>query len=323
MKNVGSMSYKAYAPGSINLLGEHAVLHGYPAVACAIDKRLFVELIPNETQEVFLTTDRFGDHSCHINNIKVVAPFKLALTALAHYQKELPSGFTLRIKSEFSPELGLGSSAALTVAVVSLLHRWLGKSSAPMDIFQGSLSIVRAVQGFGSGTDLITSLLGGVVVLHPEPLHIEKLKPIPYLCLVYAGYKTPTTEVVRIVREAQQKDPKKYDSLFEEIGHCAEEGSVFIKQEDWEALGKVFSKQQGLMEKLGVCDSTLKKIVKVLEKKPEMLGAKISGSGLGDCVVGLTASPQKCLSIPHALEKEGIETIPIQIDLQGLRYERV
>jgi mevalonate kinase len=40
------LMYKASAPGSLMLLGEYAVLHDYPALVCAIDKRISVIIEP-------------------------------------------------------------------------------------------------------------------------------------------------------------------------------------------------------------------------------------------------------------------------------------
>ena len=37
---------KASAPGSLMLMGEHAVLRGQPAIVCAISKRMKIKLKP-------------------------------------------------------------------------------------------------------------------------------------------------------------------------------------------------------------------------------------------------------------------------------------
>ena len=63
-----------------------------------------------------------------------------------------------------------------------------------------------------------------------------------------------------------------------------------------------------LMEQLGVCDDTLKDMVTKLQSDAGVLGAKISGSGLGDCVLSL-GIPQKKL--------EGYLNIPVKITDRG------
>ena len=44
---------------------------------------------------------------------------------------------------------------------------------------------------------------------------------------------------------------------------------------------------QGLQSALGVSNSRIEEIVYALREAPGIDGAKISGSGLGDCVVGV------------------------------------
>ena len=45
-------SYSATAPGSLMLLGEHAVLAGKSALVCAVNKRMRITLTPNASQIV-------------------------------------------------------------------------------------------------------------------------------------------------------------------------------------------------------------------------------------------------------------------------------
>ena len=63
-----------------------------------------------------------------------------------------------------------------------------------------------------------------------------------------------------------------------------------------------------LMEQLGVCDDTLKDMVTRLQDDAGVLGAKISGSGLGDCVISLGIPSRKL---------EGYQNIPVKITDRG------
>ena len=73
--------------------------------------------------------------------------------------------------------------------------------------------------------------------------------------------------------------------------------------------GKLFDRYQVLMEELGVCDSTLKTMIETLKKEKNVLGVKISGSGLGDCVMTLGIPEKKLegyLNIPVKKTREGV-----------------
>ena len=63
------------------------------------------------------------------------------------------------------------------------------------------------------------------------------------------------------------------------------------------------------MVALGVCDDTLAAIIAEMERSPGIRVAKISGSGLGDCVLGLgRLDPLDCTyrQIPVALSASGV-----------------
>jgi mevalonate kinase len=49
----------------------------------------------------------------------------------------------------------------------------------------------------------------------------------------------------------------------------------------------LFNRYHGLMDALGVNDATLSQLVYQLRSQPNIRASKISGSGLGDCVIGL------------------------------------
>jgi mevalonate kinase len=97
---------------------------------------------------------------------------------------------------------------------------------------------------------------------------------------------------------------------------------IAIQEQDWLELGFLFNEQQKCMKSLGVSDDHLDSLIAELRAQPNILGAKISGSGLGDCVIGVSSSGHTIskLVIPA---QAGIQAtiIPTRISLEGLRYE--
>ena len=73
------------------------------------------------------------------------------------------------------------------------------------------------------------------------------------------------------------------------------------------------------MDSLGVSTILLGDMVLDLRKQQGILGAKISGSGLGDCVVGLGMPTE---SYTYTGEHHGIQRIPVEMTLQGVHCEK-
>lgn len=280
-------SYKASAPGSIFLTGEHAVLHGKAAIVCAIDQRITVTLIPNQTKCITLNSEKFGKFETKLNNIEITKPYHFILTALSQFPITLPSGFSLTIESEFSHEMGLGSSAAVTVATIAALQKWLPGEINLDNIFQLAKKAILTIQGHGSSADTAASVYGGTLFYRAQPLEIEKLKYNPPLSLVYSGSKMPTPEVIAIIEKNRQQSSDKFAQLFAKIEKTSLDAKLAISRKDWQQLGKVCNIAHDLMKQLGASNDLLDIMTKNLCKKITIFGAKISGAGLGDCVVGI------------------------------------
>lgn len=282
-----STSFSAKIPGSAMLLGEHAVLHDYFAVVCAANHFITATLIPRLDEKIILHS-ALGGYKASLSSLQIQKPFEFILTAILLYKTQLKKGFELTIESGFSHEVGLGSSAAVTVATIKVLRDYLNFPSTDLIIFHDSVNVIRKVQGRGSGADVAASVFGGVIAYRIHPFQIEKLNPIDLpLSLFYSGSKMKTAEVLSYVSEKFKDQQKKLHEIYAGIGECANRGIAAIKQHDWIALGQAMNAQQIWMTTLGVTNKALQQWIDKLSQEKAVLGAKISGSGLGDCVIAL------------------------------------
>lgn len=274
------------APGSLMLLGEHAVLHGHRALVCAINRRIKVRLFPLEADELRVVSE-LGIYECPLNNLLDHASMRFVIQAVRQHVDQLPSGLELRIESEFSADIGFGSSAAVTVATHAAILAWLlGEPPRTELLFNESLQTVHAVQGRGSGADLAASVFGGIVGYRIAPDY----EPVPIsipLTAVYCGYKTPTPEVILKVEQWRAEQPEHFGRIYKEMDASAEKALNCLKRHDLPGFGAVLNRNQQLMDEMGVNTPELEEIVTALQSASDVFGAKISGSGLGDCAVGI------------------------------------
>ncbi|WP_144244202.1 mevalonate kinase family protein [Nitrincola sp. A-D6] len=168
--------FKVSAPGSTMLMGEHAVLQGEVALVCAVDARIEVTLQPRSDRQVHIDSS-LCQYQADLDKLTPQPALSFVLAAVLAYRKQLPSGFDLIIESGFSSTVGLGSSAAVTAAMVVALEHFAAIESTPLERFHSGLRIIHSVQeGRGSGADLAASLTGGIVCFSPSPLLIEPLQ---------------------------------------------------------------------------------------------------------------------------------------------------
>jgi mevalonate kinase len=237
-------------------------------------------------------------------------PFTFILAAIIAFREKLTLGFELKIESQFASDLGLGSSAAVTVATVAVLAQYLQNEIKLDDIFIKARRIVQEVQGIASGADVAASVYGGVILYQTKmPCVLKRFVSDMPIVALYSGVKTPTIEVIQTVQALQAIYPEIYEKLFEAIDCVVNAAIPCLEEKNWQQLGVLLKMQQGMMNALGVGTKQLDELVHLLNTTPGIYGAKISGSGLGDCVIGIGSG------ILH--EKE----ILVKISQDGLNCE--
>jgi len=277
------------------LMGEHAVLDGSRCIVSAINKRVAVTCNPIEDRRIVIDS-ALGHFETDLDEPELKPPFDFATAAIAHLNEEIPGGVELEIKSEIDSKVGLGSSAAVVAAASAIARRLAGLQCAPKLVMEHALSVIRFIQGRGSGADVAASTIGGVIGYRMDPREIFEFDNCIPLTLVYCGYKRPTPEVIDLVRDHKKKFPEGFIALYELLNATVTEALEAIEKEDWHRLGFLANFNQGLMESMGVNNADLSRIVYALRESPGIYGAKISGSGLGDCVIGIGTTSTKELA---------------------------
>lgn len=277
----------AQAPGSVMLMGEHAVLHGGACMVAAVEPSVRVEITMRHDQQVVIQSAMAGTYSVAIDALIIEPPYDFILAALYPYIEQLDSGIQITVQSSLSSQHGFGSSAAVTVAMVACLRQ---RFSKPMDkhlIHQEAFAAVMSVQGCGSGADLAASCFGGLLFYQHSPTRIEKMDHLPHLAFYYCGYKTKTAHVLEQVASQACDFPRIHQALYQLLDQIVHEGRERMETHDWAGLGRLFDIHQGLQTALGVSNADLNRMLEALRASDHVLGAKISGAGLGDCVVAL------------------------------------
>ena len=312
-----SGTIKASAPGNLMLMGEHAVLKGHRALACAVDKRIFVTLTPRADRKVTVDSALANYHST-LDELADCAELGFMVAVMRNFASQLPAGFDLTVTSEFSHTVGLGSSAAVTAATVAALLAYAGESTplSKSAVFDQALAVVHKVQGGrGSGTDLAATIYGGVVGYTQTPRQVTSYPKVPAVRLHYVGYKMKTPDVIAKVEAASAPYPEFYSALYELMHQASLAAEQAVEQADWPVLGHWMNVYQGLLDTLGVNDGNLSEMIYNLRQQASTLGSKISGSGLGDCVLSVIDDQNTVEPLAH------YDEISVAISPQGVMCE--
>ena len=303
------MRIKVSAPGKLMLMGEHAVVYGYPCIVTAVDKRLYVEAEKIDEGED-----------------KIVAPqvkeSRFVLESIATFKEKFGISKSVKIstKGDFSHNVGLGSSSAVTVATFKALSLLFDVPMTNKQIFSLSYKVNLKIQGVGSGFDIAAATFGRTLYFVSggkliEPLHIDKLA----LVVGYSGIKADTPFYIRKVAEAFKNKKNEMDEVFKQINILVVEGKQYLNEKKYSSFGEKMTQNHKLLQKLGI---SIPKLDQMVEEsiRAGAYGAKLSGAGGGDCMIAL--SPQnKILEIEKAIEKVGGEIIKVNNNAEGVKIE--
>ncbi len=281
-------TFTSAACANVMLMGEHSVVHGYPALVATLPMQIRIHWQARSDDKLIIHS-ALAEYEAPIAALCSHSALRFVLAPLQHYASQLTHGWTLRIESDFPADWGLGSSAAVLAACISGLERLLQQNWSIWQKFEFGHQCILSIQGRGSGADLAACLVGGIVYFQPQQQRIERLDHALELSLVYAGYKTPTAEVLAWVAQSWQTRPQALAKLYQTMGDITERTYHAICKHNSAELYQAFADYQACLNQLGVTDHTLTRLLNELHCY--LPSAKISGSGLGDCLVGLGHLP--------------------------------
>ncbi|MBI1818297.1 MAG: mevalonate kinase [Deltaproteobacteria bacterium] len=267
---------RASAPGKVILLGEHAVVYGRSAIAAAITPRVVVTLIPSIGPAHFENEDD-----------PRLAP---ALARALQMTGGADDGFTVRVESNLPRAAGLGSSAALSVALIRALAARIERPIAITQLSALAFEIETIFHGTPSGIDNCVVAYGGLIAFRrrgdiPEVWLLRAARPLP---LVVALGRAPreTRRAVAALRTRWHAAPQSYESLFDEIDWLVTDAEQAIGRGDLIELGTLMNTNHGLLHALEVSTNELEQMV-ALARAHGALGAKLTGGGGGGAVICL------------------------------------
>ncbi|HZH03510.1 MAG TPA: mevalonate kinase, partial [Myxococcaceae bacterium] len=284
-------SWVGFGPGKVILLGEHAVVYGYPALAGALS----------------LGVTARGEWAARP---KLVVPASLNRTARAALERAFARAarsshappLRLTLESTLPVAVGLGSSAAVAVACAKVLLQAAGDRAQGKPLLRVAREMEAEFHGTPSGVDHCCSALGTLVRFQRRTgagegraRAVPSRKPVKVLVAV-AGLRTPTRTTVAALRERQARWPERYARVFKEIGKLADEGARAVEEGDLEGLGDAMNLNHGLLSALGLSSSALDECVYSLRREGA-LGAKLTGAGGdGGAVIGLFREPEPAVA---------------------------
>ena len=284
------------APGKIILFGEHSVVYGRPALAVPVTqvtaKATIAANPKGASGDIQILAPEIGLDS-HLKDLDVRHPVAAAIHKIASSLeiKHLPA-CTLKVTSTIPVAAGLGSGAAVSVAVIRAFSAFLGHPLPDDEVCRIAYEIEKIHHGTPSGID-------NTVITYAQPVYFVKGQPIETLPVGRAfmiiigdtGVASLTSVAVGDVRKAWQNDPTHFEALFDSVGAIAQSARVAIENGAIELLGPLMDANHGILRKMGISCNELDVLVNAA-RRAGAWGAKLSGGGRGGNMIALVSTSQ-------------------------------
>jgi mevalonate kinase len=307
-------STSASAPGKVILFGEHAVVYGQPAIAVPVTQvRARAVVMPNPAGGIQVQAPQIAvDSPLRALPLDDALAKAISLTLEALGVETAP-GFKLRVSSTIPLAAGLGSGAAVSVAVIRAVSAFLGHPLPDEVVSRLAFQVEIIHHGTPSGVD-------NTVVTYAQPVYFIKGQPIqtftvkkPFTLVIGdSGVLSPTSISVGDVRKAWLAEPQRYEEIFAACGQIARQARTCIENGEVRALGPLMEQNQDLLAEMGVSSSELDQLIKAALDAGAW-GAKLSGGGRGGNMIALVP-PEQAEAVSAALLEAGaVNTITTEI----------
>lgn len=374
-------SSAASAPGKLYIAGEYAVVeHGHPAILVAVDRLLTVRVTEHDMsadQAQPFGVDPVGRiHSAGHPEASVTwrrragravpdleqpgAAFVLAVIhaveELAQHQGRTLKIYDVNIKSELDDtsgrKYGLGSSAAVTVAMVKALTSFYELELTPIQQYKLAFVAASRAQKVGSGGDLAASLFGGCirftavdrqwVTNRLEDTALSALIDTPWPGLSIArlrvfepgstlrlmvGWTGSPASTPSLVGHVQQQSAAEHERLYQDFltgsDACVDALAQALAADDEQSVIACVRQARKLLQDLslftGVTIETpsLRNLIEVAERHG--VAAKSSGAGGGDCGIAIAGPGADTAAIRQGWQQKNI--VPLELSVQGPQLE--
>lgn len=291
------------AHGKLILVGEHAVIHGFPAVAVPLSPVSVVASYRGHRGPFRLITE-FGTGDL-VSGPDPTAGLRACLRATFATLDLRGVDHELVVQGSIPIGVGLGSSAAVAVACVRAIFAAAGQVPDPAALRALAGIAEQHAHGSPSGVDVACVSLDSAISYTrnngPEPVQLGR--PLT-LVVADSGMPSRTRDAIAHVRERQTRFPRRTGHLLAEIGELAGPMRVALEEGKPELAGRILDRAQEALRALNLSVPITDRLAEAA-RRAGAWGAKTTGAGLGGSVVAVAPGGFAAQSIKRALLAAG------------------
>ncbi len=327
------MQLTASAPGKVMVSGEYAVLSGQPALVMAVDRRVRVRLVAADSWR--LSSDGLPEaHPVAADFLsrtgRPATPVALALwcsvRALGCRTGPLAVTIDSRAMQQDGSKLGLGSSAAVSVALTAALAHHAGLGQASLEVCSRAHDQLQGTAG--SGFDVAAAVRGGWFEFQRDTdgIHTADVAPpAAALRFVWTGQVARTAGFVSRYRTWEQSDPDS-SKVVSAIAAATRAALAACRAQQADAFVAAVADSAARLEELAAAADLpifAGGHAELLQMARSWgVSYKPCGAGGGDLGLATAEDESKLAAFMQAVRSEGYQSLELECDVHGVRVER-
>ena len=281
---------KGFSHSKIILMGEHSVVYGYPAIAIPL-KNIQIECIVERSRVPFFHNEK--------------DTLSTAVHTALKYLSKKNENIKYKVISDIPPKRGMGSSAAVSIAAIRGVLDYFNRKVDNMTLEKLVNEAEIIAHNTPSGLDAKTCLSDSAIkFIKNKGFKNIDMNLGAYLLIADTGIHGHTRDAIMNIKNMGNKALP----MLEKLGKLTEETEKFIEKKDVVNIGKnmIFAHEE--LKMLGVSIEKSDILVKTAIAEGAY-GAKMSGGGLGGCIIALMESREKTeMTAKKLMEKGAVNT---------------
>jgi len=296
---------KGIGYGKTILFGEMFAVFGVPVIATALSMTAEAEVVKTTSGGWDIRDER--REAKGYKEEKKAMQIESLERIFAHLRLH-PQHLRIVLGGDLPAMSGIGATGASSVAIVRALAEEFDLRLTDDEINAGGYQGEIAYHGpTTSGIDNMVSTYGGIVWLtRGEPNVVRKMKwkePVEVV-IGDTGIIANTKSLLAAFGERRKRSPERYGRMLESARQIADEAMASIERFDLQNMGRLMDQNQSLLQEAEISCPELDRLVGAC-RRAGALGAKLTGSGGGGCMLALTPGKQLQEKVASAIESQG------------------
>lgn len=317
-------------------LSPYTDTYGGAVLSATINKYVYVTLVPKKTGEIRIVSADYKQtyHFSDLNKLTYGGDLDLIKNVIVRMKPDF--GFDLFLRSDIPPNTGLGSSGAVTTALIGAFNHLRDQNKLNRyEIAEMAFQVESTdMNNVGGRQDQYAASFGGFNFLEFNKDDFVRVIPVniaqdyileleKHLILAFVGPRGPSGEIQSMIVDQQinptnQTSTNEKTAILHQLKKFCHEMHIALANGHLDQFGELLDKAWQLKRSLSskISNEHINNIYEQA-KLSGAIGGKITGAGGGGCMIFFCRSNQEH-HVAQALQDMGVKVIDFSFDHSGL-----